>query len=154
MPAKRAAGGGAGAAQDSDAAKDSDTALDSVAAQDSDASKDSDVAAAKELLQIRAQRAIYADKALQIRNLLERIDAMERGRSVEKSNPDSPACLDQEDFFRRTKRQYPMGPIESFPDDDVIRLVERVVVGDGTITVEFKAGVKIDIDQDEVKEKT
>ena len=102
---------------------------------------------------IREQRAIYADKVVQIRNLLDRIDAIERKCSIAdlSTAPVKAACFEAEDFFRRTKRQYSLGPVTEYSEDDVIRFIERIVIGDGLLSVEFKAGVHVDIELDTVK---
>ena len=68
-------------------------------------------------------------------------------------NGENPACPDVEDFFRRTRRSYPRGPMKEFVDDDVIRFVERILVGNDTITVEFKAGVSVEVENPRAKAK-
>lgn len=106
---------------------------------------------------IRMRRAEYADKLVHIRNLIDRIDDMvgprlvpaEEGRSVDLKDfmekGENPACSEVEDFFRRTQRHYPRGPMKEFIDDDVIRFVDRILVGNDKIIVEFKAGVSVEV---------
>ena len=112
---------------------------------------------------IRMRRAEYADKLVHIRNLIDRIDDMvgpkpmpPEARTVVDlkdfmENGENPACPDVEDFFRRTRRSYPRGPMKEFVDDDVIRFVERILVGNDTITVEFKAGVSVGVENPRAK---
>ena len=114
---------------------------------------------------IRMRRAEYADKLVHIRNLIDRIDDMVGPRPVAPEertvvdlkdfmeNGENPACPDVEDFFRRTRRSYPRGPMKEYVDDDVIRFVERILVGNDTITVEFKAGVSVEVENPRAKAK-
>ena len=106
---------------------------------------------------VRTQRAIYADKLVHIRNLLDRIDDMVGPRKIDSSvrvkcslkdymeKGENPACPDVEEFYRRTRRRYPRGRVTQFSDDDVIRFVERILVGNDRIIVEFKAGVAVEV---------
>ena len=106
---------------------------------------------------VRTHRAIYADKLVHIRNLLDRIDDMVGPRKIDSSvrvkcslkdymeKGENPACPDVEEFYRRTRRRYPRGRVTQFSDDDVIRFVERILVGNDRIIVEFKAGVAVEV---------
>ena len=106
---------------------------------------------------VRMRRAEYADKLVHIRNLIDRIDDMVGPKFVPPEdrtvmdlkdfmeNGEPPACSDTEDFYRRTRRHYPRGFVKEFIDDDVIRFIERILVGEKKITVDFKAGVSIEI---------
>ena len=106
---------------------------------------------------IRMRRAEYADKLVHIRNLIDRIDDMVGPSAVPveartvvdlkdfMENGEPPACSDEEDFYRRTRRHYPRGAVKEFVDDDVIRFIERILVGSDKIAVEFKAGVSIEV---------
>jgi len=106
---------------------------------------------------IRSQRAIYADKLVHIRNLLERIDDMVGPREIDSSvrvrrslteymeKGEPPECPDVEEFYRRTRRRYPRGRITQYSNDDVVRFVERILVGNDRIIVEFKAGVRVEV---------
>lgn len=112
---------------------------------------------------VRMRRAEYADKLVHIRNLIDRIDDMVGPKPVPPEertvvdlkdfmqNGENPACPDVEDFFRRTRRSYPRGLVREYIDDDVIRFVERILVGNDTITVEFKAGVSVEVDNPKAK---
>ena len=112
---------------------------------------------------IRLRRAEYADKLVHIRNLIDRIDDMVGPKPVPPEertvvdlkafmqNGENPACPDVEDFFRRTRRSYPRGPMKEYVDDDVIRFVERILVGNDMITVEFKAGVSVGVENPRAK---
>ena len=106
---------------------------------------------------VRMRRAEYVDKLVHIRNLVDRIDDMVGPKFVPPEdrtvmdlkdfmeNGEPPACSDTEDFYRRTRRHYPRGFVKEFIDDDVIRFIERILVGEKKITVDFKAGVSIEI---------
>ena len=106
---------------------------------------------------VRMRRAEYVDKLVHIRNLIDRIDDMVGPKFVPPEdrtvmdlkdfmeNGEPHACSDTEDFYRRTRRHYPRGFVKEFIDDDVIRFIERILVGEKKITVDFKAGVSIEI---------
>ena len=94
-----------------------------------------------------AQRAIYADKELQIRSLLQRIAAMKDKDDGKRDSSEHGACTDPDEFFRITRAVYTPGPITEFPDDEVIRFVEKIVLEEDKITVSFKAGVSIEIEK-------
>jgi len=94
------------------------------------------------------QRAIYADKLLHIRNLQDRILAMTMG-GAERPYRESPngRCDKPDLFFRLTRPDYPQGKVAACTDDDVIRFVEKVEIGEGTVTVIFKAGVSVELER-------
>ena len=94
------------------------------------------------------QRAIYADKLLHIRNLQDRITAMTTG-SAERPYRESPngRCDRPDLFFRLTRPDYPQGKVVACTDDDVIRFVEKVEIGEETVTVIFKAGVSVELER-------
>lgn len=94
------------------------------------------------------QRAIYADKLLHIRNLQDRITAMTTG-SAERPYRESPngRCDKPDLFFRLTRPDYPQGKVVACTDDDVIRFVEKVEIGEETVTVIFKAGVSVELER-------
>ena len=87
----------------------------------------------------------YLDLLVSI--LLELIEQME-GEPVPEPEPESPACTDYEDFFRRTRYAAPpdlLGPsgtLLRFDNDLVIRFLERVEVEETGYLVCFKAGVR------------
>ena len=87
------------------------------------------------------QRAVYADKALQIQSLQDRIKVMagEAEKGVKHRNG---SCENAEDFYRLTRPEYHDG---AYTDDDVIRFVEKIVVGGEKVTVVFKAGISVDV---------
>lgn len=58
-----------------------------------------------------------------------------------------PACGDEGEFYRRTRRLYPMGLVTEYTEDDVVRFVERIVIYKEKIEVEFKAGVTVSVDR-------
>jgi len=53
-------------------------------------------------------------------------------------------CDDPEEFYRLTRREYKPGSVTEYSEDDVTRLVEKIVVGE-RIRVEFKAGVSVEV---------
>lgn len=55
------------------------------------------------------------------------------------------ACYDLDDFFRRTAKPLPMGPVEEYDDDLVRRFIERVTIYEDHVMVRFKAGVEIKV---------
>ena len=61
-----------------------------------------------------------------------------------KKKDDAGACADPEEFYHLTGRVYEPGPVTEYDDDDVVRLVERIVIGE-KIRVEFKAGVSVEV---------
>ena len=94
---------------------------------------------------VSRKRAEFACRERQIRDLLERIDFIEdrepEGVTV------GPACGDETEFYRRTRRLYPMGLVTEYTEDDVVRFVERIVIYKEKIEVEFKAGVTVSVDR-------
>ena len=94
------------------------------------------------------QRAIYADKLLHIRNLMDRIAAMTTG-SEPRPYRESPKgrCDNPDLFFRLTRPDYPQGAVTEYSDDDVIRFVDKVEIGEGKVTVVFKAGVSVELER-------
>ena len=58
---------------------------------------------------------------------------------------DKGVCRTMEDFYARTDRIFQDGPVREFSDDLVFRYIDRIVVGDGQLTVCFKAGVEIPV---------
>ena len=62
------------------------------------------------------------------------------------------ACRDYDDFFNRTRYTVPEGVLdengrmERFNNDLVIRYLDRVVVKEDGYEVEFKAGVKVQVE--------
>ena len=92
------------------------------------------------------QRAIYADKLLHIRNLQDRITAMKTGSAERPYCENSSGRCDKPDlFFSLTRPDYPKGKVSACTDDDVIRFVEKVEIGEETVTVIFKAGVSVEL---------
>ena len=94
------------------------------------------------------QRAVYADKLHQIRCLQDRIKAMTEG-SGERPWRESPngRCDNADLFYRLTRPGYPDGRVTEYSDDDVIRLIEKVVLDQQTVTVTFKAGVSVTLER-------
>ena len=91
--------------------------------------------------QASEQRAVYADKALQIQSLLDRIRVMAGDAEKGVKHRDG-SCENAEDFYRLTRPEYHGG---AYTDDDVIRFVDRIVVGADKVTVVFKAGISEDV---------
>ena len=117
-------------------------------------SRGREAALRRELEELRKQRtalllerAEHANREMQLRILLELIEQM-GGESVPEPEPESPACTDYEDFFRRTRYAAPpdlLGPsgtLLRFDNDLVIRFLERVEVEETGYLVCFKAGVR------------
>ena len=94
-----------------------------------------------------AQRAIYADKEVQIKGLLQRIAAIKGMDDGKRDTPEHGACADTDEFWTITRTAYKPGPITEFPDDEVIRFVEKIVVEPDRFIVSFKAGVSIEIER-------
>ncbi len=92
--------------------------------------------------EIAAQKTLYEEQDLAVRNLLERITAMESQKKKKKD--DVGACADPEEFYHLTGRVYEPGPVTEYNEDDVTRLVERIVIGE-KIRIEFKAGVSVEV---------
>ncbi|MBQ9685938.1 MAG: recombinase family protein [Oscillospiraceae bacterium] len=94
------------------------------------------------------QRAVYADKMLQIRNLRDRVKAITEG-SEERPYRKSPngRCEDPDLFFRLTRPDYPDGKVVECRDDDILRLVEKIEIGETKVTVTFKAGISIELER-------
>ena len=97
----------------------------------------------QQMREIIERRAVYADKAVHIRNLLERIDAIE-GKAVKKEEAGD--CTTGDTFFAMTRKEYAPGPVTEYDRDDVMRMIEKIVVGD-VIEVVFKAGVSLKFDR-------
>ena len=95
--------------------------------------------------EVSAQRAVYADKEVQIRGLLQRIAAIKGLDYEERDTPEHGACTDQEEFWTITRAAYKSGPIAEFPDDEVIRFVDKIIVEPEKFIVSFKAGVDIEV---------
>ena len=94
------------------------------------------------------QRAVYADKLLHIRNLMDRIAAMTTGSEPRPYRESPKGRCDKPDlFFRLTRPDYPQGAVTEYSDDDVIRFVEKVEIGEGKVTVVFKAGVSVELER-------
>ena len=89
------------------------------------------------------QRAVYADKALQIQSLQDRITVM-AGEAEKGVKHRDGSCENAEDFYRLTRPEYHGG---AYTDDDVIRFVDRIVVGADKVSVIFKAGISVDIER-------
>ena len=94
-----------------------------------------------------AQRAIYADKEVQIKGLLQRIAAIKSMDDGERDTPEHGACADPDEFWTITRTAYTPGLITEFPDDEVIRFVEKIVVEPDRFIVSFKAGVGIEVER-------
>ena len=91
------------------------------------------------------QRAVYADKELQIRNLLQRIAAIKDMDDGLRDSADHGASSDPDEFWRITRPEYAPGPVTEFPPDEVILFVEKIIVEKEKFTVQFKAGVSIEM---------
>ena len=59
----------------------------------------------------------------------------------------TPACKDEAEFYKRTRRIYPSGIVIEYTDDDVRRFVERILIYKDKLEVEFKAGVTVTVDR-------
>ena len=121
------------------------------------ADREAEETAQEELTAIRTQwaaaseqRAVYADKLHQIRCLQDRIKAMTEG-SGERPWRESPngRCDNADLFYRLTRPDYPDGRVTECRDDDILRLVEKVVLNCQTVTVTFKAGISIELERGE-----
>jgi len=143
--------------------KEMDILMEKQAAEHSEREAD-EIARQMEELEIRLssvseKRAEYAEKEMNIRNLLERIrfpemkddvsDILSYSEMYEPVPQDNKeyenhpaACRDPEAFFRRTAASYPPGPVTEYRDDDVIKFIKKIIVGEN-ITVLFKAGIEI-----------
>ena len=98
------------------------------------------------------QRAVYADKLLHIRNLMDRIKAITEGSEPRPYRESPKGRCDKPDlFFRLTRPNYPQGAVTDYSDDDVIRFVEKVEIGEETVTVVFKAGVSVEMERGQLK---
>lgn len=95
----------------------------------------------KRWTQASEQRAVYADKALQIQSLQDRIKVM-AGEAEKGVRHKDGSCENAEDFYRLTRPEYHSG---AYTDDDVIRFVEKIVVGADKVSVVFKAGISVDV---------
>lgn len=62
---------------------------------------------------------------------------------VEGEKVDPAACYDLADFYERTDRITQWGPVKAFDDDLTKRFVDKIVVQQGGIEVEFKAGIAV-----------
>lgn len=94
---------------------------------------------------VSRKRAEFAVRERQIRDLLERIDFIE---DVEPERMTvTPACKDEAEFYKRTRRIYPSGIVIEYTDDDVRRFVERILIYKDKLEVEFKAGVTVTVDR-------
>lgn len=108
----------------------------------------------EEFMRIRGQLAPETEgnaetsaTEMHIRNILERIEAMRDLRPTGSSAGDrSPGCCDPEDFFARTRRAYPPGPVTAIAADEAVMWIERVVVAGGKVRVEFYGGVCAEYD--------
>jgi len=90
----------------------------------------------------RLAKAEAAAKRIQARLALEVIDNIE-GKAAQPSL--SRACSEVEDFWARTRHVRRPGPVTDWIEEDVIRLVEKVV---GT-TVHFRVGLQFNVQEDE-----
>lgn len=95
------------------------------------------------------RRAEYANSVHQSRNLRERMDAIASLPVAKAAPEENGACRDAETFFQLTRAAYTPGPLTAFSDDETIKLVERIMVNEDTITVVFKAGIEITVRRNE-----
>lgn len=65
----------------------------------------------------------------------------------ERDTPEHGACTNPDDFWTITRTAYKPGLITEFPDDEVIRFVERIVVEPDRFIVSFKAAVSIEVER-------
>ena len=90
------------------------------------------------------QRAEYADSLVKIRNLLERAEAVGGRRWKRKESTDG-SCVTAEDFWKMTRTEYWKGAMTEFSDEDCGRFVEKIVPGETSIQVIFKAGITVEV---------
>ena len=111
--------------------------------------QESEEAMQEKMLDLRNERAEYAMQELYVRNLMELTDRiMGKGMVDERYLADyereNPSCSEYEDFFVRTRGEKGSGPVTEFEDMRVIRYVEKISVREGILSVDFKAGVRIE----------
>ena len=87
----------------------------------------------------RLERADGMAKAVKARMTLELIDTIE-GRSA--PGDQTRACVDVEDFWNRTRHVRRPGPLTEWIEEDIIRIMEKVVLGE-SLAVYFRAGLII-----------
>lgn len=98
----------------------------------------------EKMFEVSEKRAEFAEKVMQVRNLLERINYLsdnsrERKRRKKHINKE---CTNAEDFFKCTSVEYPTGEMTEYRDEEVLRFIEKIVVGE-KVTIHFKAGIQI-----------
>ena len=101
-----------------------------------------------ELLTKRAELGVQRIQAISLLDLVDSIEGratldMAVARQCEKSSP--AACYDTDDFIRRTSKHYGFDALDHFDDDLTRRFVEKVIVGEDSILVRFKAGIEVTI---------
>ena len=65
--------------------------------------------------------------------------------TVEEPEVDPAACYDLADFYERTDRITQWGPVKAFDDDLTKRFVDKIVVQQDGIEVQFKAGIAVKV---------
>lgn len=112
-----------------------------------DADRDDLISLNTQFTEVSRRRADFTLRERQIRNLLERTDFIEdvepEGVAV------APSCADEAEFFKRTRRIYPMGLVMDYSDDDVRRFVEKILIYNDKVEVVFKAGVTVTVERDD-----
>ena len=78
-----------------------------------------------------------------IHEAVELSDAVSGRRTETVKKNRNPACYTVEDFYVRTSRPLPQGPVRRYSEELVQRFVEKIIVRESGITVRFKAGVVI-----------
>jgi len=101
-----------------------------------------------ELLTKRAELGVQRIQAISLLDLVDSIEGratldMAVARQCEKGSP--AACYDTDDFIRRTSKHYGFDALDHFDDDLTRRFVEKVIVGEDSILVRFKAGIEVTI---------
>ena len=78
-----------------------------------------------------------------IHEAVELSDAVSGRRTETVKKNRNPACYTVEDFYVRTSRPLPQGPVRRYSEELVQRFVEKIIVRESGITVRFKAGIEI-----------
>jgi len=66
-------------------------------------------------------------------------------KTVEEPEVDPAACYDLADSYERTDRITQWGPVKAFDDDLTKRFVDKIVVQQDGIEVQFKAGIAVKV---------
>ena len=98
--------------------------------------------------ELLGRKAEYDMQQVQIQVMLELIHQLKGEQEPPeppREEPDSGACYDYADFFKRTRHRKYSGAITEFSDEDVVRYVKSVTIHRNKIVIAFKAGIEIAI---------